>query len=66
MARRTERGGRMKITLELPDNTEAAFINYACRHGLQINLVSKGIDTNDLKAGYKDCREYEVNKDENA
>lgn len=54
----------MKITLELPDNTEAAFINYACWNGLQINLVSKGIGISDLKAGYKDCRECEVKKDD--
>lgn len=50
----------MKITLELPDNTQAGFINYLCGDGFQQVLVSKMIGKKDLENGYKDCSKYEV------
>lgn len=51
----------MKITIELPDTAKAGFINYVADDdaGYMV-LVSKQISTKDLEAGYKDCREYEV------
>ena len=52
----------MKITLELPDSTKAAFISYICDEHGEMHLVSKGIGTKDIGNGYKDCREYEVSK----
>ena len=54
----------MKITLELPDSTQAAFINYICHEHGEMLLVSKGIGTKDIQAGYKDLREYEVSENE--
>lgn len=53
----------MKITLELPDSVKAAFINYICEEDNERHLVSKGIGTKALEAGYKDCREYEVTEE---
>lgn len=53
----------MKITLELPDSTEAAVINYICYEHDEMFFVSKGIGIKDIVNGYKDCREYEVNKE---
>lgn len=50
----------MKITLELPDTTKAAFISYVDGYGDQLVLVTKAIGTKDLHEGYKDCREYDV------
>ena len=50
----------MKITLELPDSTQAGFINYICGDVFQQILVSKVIGEKDLENGYKDCSEYEV------
>jgi hypothetical protein len=55
-------GQMMKITLELPDSTKAAFINYICDEHGEMHLVSKGIGTKTIENGYKDCREYEVNE----
>ncbi|MBR3924483.1 MAG: hypothetical protein IKJ45_15295 [Kiritimatiellae bacterium] len=52
----------MKITLELPDCTVAAFVGCVVDEGDQMVLVNKAIGTNDLKAGYKDCTEYEVSE----
>ena len=49
----------MKITIELPDSTVAAFVNYVCDEE-KLYMVSKGIGTKDIEVGYKDCREYEV------
>ena len=54
----------MKITLELPDSTQAAFINYICYERGEMLLVSKGIGTKDIGNGYKDCRDYEVSENE--
>ena len=53
----------MKITLELPDSTQAAVINYICYEHGEMLLVSKCIGTKDIESGYKDCREYEVRND---
>ena len=50
----------MKITIELPDTAKALFVNYLVEDENIVTLVSKGIGTKDLQAGYKDCREYEV------
>lgn len=51
----------VKITLELPDSTHGCFINFICYDDCyNLRLVSKGIGTKDIEAGYKDCREYEV------
>lgn len=46
----------MKITIELPDNTCAAFISYVAdtRNG-GIGLYNAAIGTIDLEKGYKDC-----------
>lgn len=50
----------MKITIELPDNTCAAFISYVTdtRDG-GIGLYNAGIGSVDLKKGYKDCIMHE-------
>lgn len=53
----------MKITIELPDNAKALFVNYLAENDGDMVLVSKGIGTKDLLAGYKDCREYEVSEE---
>ena len=53
----------MKITLELPDTTQAAFFNYIVEVGDRMLLVSQLLNKNDIMAGYKDCRKYEVKQE---
>lgn len=52
----------MKITIELPNSTQAGFVNYICEEGFRQILVSKMIDKEDLQNGYKDCSKYEVSE----
>ena len=53
----------MKITLELPDSTRAAFFNYIVEVDGRMLLVSQILNTNDIMVGYKDCRKYEVKQE---
>jgi len=53
----------MIIKIELPDDTLVAFINYVVAEGNNVALVSKGISSKNLKAGYQDCREYTVSEE---
>jgi hypothetical protein len=50
----------MKMTIELPDTVQCAFINYVDDNAKGTVMVSKAIGSSDLRAGYKDCRGYEV------
>jgi hypothetical protein len=52
----------MKITIELPDSTQGAFINYIAEEDFRQVLVSKSISKKDLENGYKDCSKYEVSE----
>ena len=52
----------MKITIELPDNTQGAFINYLAEEGFRQVLVSRIISKKDFENGYKDCSKYEERK----
>ena len=52
----------MKITIELPDSTQGAFINYIADEDFRQVLVSRMLSKKDLEAGYKDCRAYEVSE----
>ena len=41
----------MKITLELPDSTKCAFVNYVYVEGYDIVMKSQPLDTGDLTDG---------------
>ena len=44
-------GKTMKITLELPDSTKCAFVNYVYVEGYEIVMKSQPLDTGDLTDG---------------
>lgn len=48
----------MKITVELPDNTQCAFINYIFLDSRSYNSMMgvTSIDTDMLKGGYVKCK----------
>lgn len=55
----------MKITLDLPDGTTGAIVNCLVAHDAgNIHMVSITISSKDIRAGYKDCREYKVKENE--
>jgi len=51
----------MKITLELPDSTKCAFVNYVYVEGYEIVMKSQPLDTGDLVDG----AEIEIGEDGN-
>ena len=41
----------MKITLDMPDTTRCAFLNYVYRDGVSMMIRCKLLDSSDLKDG---------------
>ena len=49
----------MKVTIELPEKTMCAFVNYVFHSGTGLSMGVKSISTDDIKAGYVLVEEQE-------